>query len=305
MDTLTSMRSLVAVARFGSFSGAARELSVSTAMISKHVRQLEERLNVRLMHRTTRGVSLTDAGQVYVDHALDILGRIDEAENAVSEISESEAGSLRISSPPAFGRHVLTPMVSDYIAEHPNVNVELGLQDDEPDVVGARLDLIVRLGELRDSSLIAKKLGEARFVLCATPGLLQRLPQPITVDDLAAVNCLVDSSIQTNSSWPVHVDGKQQRIRVHSNFRSPSTEAITQAAIEGLGLAYLPYYVVYEDVLRGKLKLVESDFEQDTMPVYVLYLSRRHQAAKAQAFIHFLEAWLPERRNKVIVQQGR
>ena len=166
MDTIGNMRSLVAVARAGSFSAAARELSLSTAMVSKHIKQPEEHLGVQLMRRSTRGVSLTDPGQVYCDHAMAILVQIEEAENAVSTMNANPIGSLRISCPPSFGTHVLTPMLSDYIQHNPAVNVELGLQDDEPDVVGARLDLIIRLGDLKDSSLIARKLGDARFALC-------------------------------------------------------------------------------------------------------------------------------------------
>jgi len=292
MDTITNMRSFVAVARTGSFSAAARELSLSTAMVSKHVKNLENHLNVQLMQRSTRGVSLTDPGQVYRDYAIAILAHIEEAENAVSALNANPTGSLRISCPPSFGTHVLTPMLSEYIQHNPAVKVELGLQDDEPDVISARLDLIIRLGELKDSSLVAKKIGDARFVLCAAPGVARGLPHKIRPDDLQQANCLIDTSVQANNLWRFTDGGEPLVIRVDGNFRSPSTEAVIQAAIDGLGVAYVPCYAVRKDIARGDLAIVESSFDAQTMPVSAMYLGRRHQAAKTRAFISYLEEWL-------------
>lgn len=292
MDTINNMRSIVAVARAGSFSAAARELSLSTAMVSKHVKQLEDHLDVQLMQRSTRGVSLTDPGQVYCDYALAILAQIDEAENAVSTLNANPRGRLRISCPPSFGTHVLTPMLSDYIQHNPAVKVELGLQDDEPDVVGARLDLIIRLGELKDSSLVAKKIGDARFVLCAAPQFARELPRPLPADHLRETNCLIDTSVQANNAWRFGDDDAPVVIPVDGNFRSPSTEAVIQAAIDGLGIAYVPCYAVRTDIARGDLSVVETDIEARTMPVYAMYPGRRHQSAKTRAFITFLQEWL-------------
>ena len=160
MDTITNMRSLVTVARYGSFSAAARELSLSTAMVSKHVKQLEERLDVRLLNRTTRGVSLTEPGALYCQYATDILDKVQECNDAVQTLNTKPRGALRISCPPSFGEHVLTHGLSQYIRENPEISVELGVQDDLPDMIGGRLDLSIRFGQLSDSSLVAKKIGE-------------------------------------------------------------------------------------------------------------------------------------------------
>ncbi len=292
MDTIGNMRSLVAVARAGSFSAAARELSLSTAMVSKHIKQLEEHLGVQLMRRSTRGVSLTDPGRVYCDHAMAILVQIEEAENAVSTMNANPIGSLRISCPPSFGTHVLTPMLSDYIQHNPAVNVELGLQDDEPDVVGARLDLIIRLGDLKDSSLIARKLGDARFALCGAPGLVRALRAPMGAEDLCSTNCLIDTAVQANNLWHFVQDDEPLVLRVDGNFRSPSTEAVIQAAVDGLGIAYVPRYAVRNDLERGDLAVIEASFQAQSMPVYAMYLGRRHQSAKTRAFIDYLHEWL-------------
>lgn len=292
MDTITTMRSIVAVARTGSFSAAARELSLSTAMVSKHVKHVEDHLDVQLMQRSTRGVSLTDPGQVYCDYAIAILAQVEEAENAVSALNANPTGSLRISCPPSFGTHVLTPMLSDYILHNPAVKIELGLQDDEPDVISARLDLIIRLGELKDSSLVAKKIADARFVTCAAPNFAAELPQPIGHDDLLKLNCLIDTSVQANNLWRFLDGDKPVVIRVDGNFRSPSTEAVIQAAIDGLGIAYVPCYAVRHDIAHGDLVAVATEFAAHSMTVSAMYLGRRHQSAKTRAFLAYLVDWL-------------
>ena len=169
MDKLRNMRALVTVAKLGSFSAAARELGVTPGMMSKQIKHLEDELDVRLLHRTTRGVSPTDAGELYVERALDVLQQIEDVDAAVTTLAQGPRGVLRLSSPPAFGTHVLTKVIAAFISKNTGIRVELGLQDLEPDVIAARLDVLFRLGPLRDSSLVAKQVGNAEFVLCASP----------------------------------------------------------------------------------------------------------------------------------------
>jgi len=293
MDTTTHMRSIIAVARHGSFSAAARELSVSPAVVSKHVSQLEDRLGTRLMNRTTRGVSLTDPGRLYCDRALDILALIEDAENAVTSLSNGTQGSLRISCPPAFGTRVLTPMLGEFIRENPNLKVDLSLQDDEPDVVAQRLDLVIRLGKLEDSSLIARKIADAEFVLCASPTFAAR-ERPHTLGDLHASNCLIDTSVHADNTWRFRHEGRVIEIQVDGNFRSLSTEAVIQAALDGLGLAYVPYYAVKHDLEARRLECIEGDFETTSTTIYAMYLGRKHASGKTRAFIDALTAYLPD-----------
>ena len=291
MDTITNMRSLVTVARYGSFSAAARELSLSTAMVSKHVKQLEERLDVRLLNRTTRGVSLTKPGALYCQYATDILDKVQECNDAVQTLNTKPRGALRISCPPSFGEHVLTHGLSQYIRENPEISVELGVQDDLPDMIGGRLDLSIRFGQLSDSSLVAKKIGDAGFVLCASPTYEAANKTPFELEDLSAANCLIDTSIH-DKHWDVRIGNKKKSIPVSGNFRSISTEAVVQAAIDGLGIAYVPNYAAQEDIDRGLLKLVNSEFKVDSMPIYAVYLGRKHLPEKTRSFIRFLTAWL-------------
>ncbi len=291
MDTITNMRSLVTVARYGSFSAAARELSLSTAMVSKHVKQLEERLDVRLLNRTTRGVSLTEPGALYCQYATDILDKVQECNDAVQTLNTKPRGALRISCPPSFGEHVLTHGLSQYIRENPEISVELGVQDDLPDMIGGRLDLSIRFGQLSDSSLVAKKIGDAGFVLCASPTYDAANKTPFELEDLSAANCLIDTSIH-DKHWDVRIGNKKKSVPVSGNFRSISTEAVVQAAIDGLGIAYVPNYAAQEDIDRGLLKLVNSEFKVDSMPIYAVYLGRKHLPEKTRSFIRFLTAWL-------------
>jgi len=291
MDTITNMRALLTVASFGSFSAAARELSLSTAMVSKHVKQLEEKLDVRLLHRTTRGVSLSEPGELYCQYAAEILDKVDECTNAVQALNSKPRGALRISCPPSFGEHVLTHGLSQYIRENPEISVELGVQDDLPDMIGGRLDLMIRFGQLSDSSFVAKKIGDASFVLCASPTYEPANKVPFELEDLSAANCLIDTSIH-DKHWEVRVGNKKKAVKVSGNFRSPSTDAVVQAAIDGLGIAHVPSYSAQDDIDRGLLRVVDSEFNVDSMPIYAVYLGRKHLPEKTRSFIRFLTAWL-------------
>ena len=154
------------------------------------------------LHRTTRGVSLTDAGELYVDEAIRILQKVEDIEGSVSALSAGPRGVLRVSSPPSFGRTVLTPIISDFVHANPELRIELGFQDDEPNVVASRLDVIFRLGQLRDSSLVGKQVGTAPFIVCASPSYLAQAGCPENLAELSQHNCVVDGSMQRESdSW--------------------------------------------------------------------------------------------------------
>jgi DNA-binding transcriptional LysR family regulator len=288
MDKLGHMRALVTVAKLGSFSAAARELAVTPGMLSKQVKHLEQDLDVRLLHRTTRGVSLTDAGELYVEQAIDILQRIEETEMAVTALNAVPRGVLRISSPPAFGTHVLTPVIAAFVRDNPAIRIELGLQDDEPDVVASRLDLVFRLGALKDSSLVSRYVGNAPFVLCAAPAYLERHGRPAALADLARLNCIIDASVQRHDRWDFVADGLPVAQVVTGNFWSLSTEAVIEAAAAGLGVTYVPRYAVADAIERGEVIGIElAGVAAISLPVHALYSSRRHLAAKTTRFLEY------------------
>lgn len=288
MDKIGHMRALVTVAKLGSFSAAAHELGVSPGMVSKQVKNLEDALDVRLLHRTTRGVSLTDAGELYVEQVIDILQRIEDTEAAVTALGAGPRGVLRVSSPPSFGTHVLTPAIAAFAQENPDLRVELGLQDDEPDIIASRLDLLFRLGKLKDSSLVSRQIGNAPFVLCAAQVYLSRYGRPSTVDELDRFNCILDRSIQVDGIWEFRVDGRRAPQRVSGNFASLSTEAVIEAAAEGLGISYVPRYAVLEELHRGEIvELALDGVTPISLPIYALYGSRQHVAAKVRTFLDY------------------
>ncbi|MCC6710463.1 MAG: LysR family transcriptional regulator [Gammaproteobacteria bacterium] len=291
MDKFGHMRALVTVARLGSFSAAARELEVTPGMLSKQVKQLEEDLDVRLLQRTTRGVSLTDAGELYVDQAVDILQRIEDTETAVTALNSSPRGVLRVSCPPSFGTEVLTPIIAAFARDNSGIRIELGLQDIEPDVIASRLDLMFRIGALKDSSLVSKQVGSAPYMLCAAPTFVAANGRPLTVQALADFNCILDESMDAYERWSFIADGTLVAQPVSGNFASPSTAAVIEAAVAGLGIAYVPRYAVVDELARDELiEIVLENGRAMSLPVTALYSSRQFMAAKTRIFLdYFIE----------------
>lgn len=291
MDKIGHMRALVTVAKLGSFSAAARELAVTPSMLSKQVKHLEATLDARLLHRTTRGVALTDVGEFYVEQVVDILQRIEDTEAAVSAVNAAPRGVLRISCPPSFGTHVLTPVIAAFARANPELRIELGLQDDEPDVIASRLDLLFRLGTLRDSSLVAKQVGLAPFVLCASPSYIARSGRPIELAELPRFNCIVDGSTHPDSRWEFIANGVRVSQAVTGNFSSLSTGAVIEAVVEGLGVSYVPRYAVLEELAAAEVvELSLAQVASISLPVHALYSSRQYVAAKTSGFLDFFIA---------------
>lgn len=290
MDKLGHMRTLVTVAKLGSFSLAAKEFNVTPGMMSKQVKQLEDSLDVRLLNRTTRGVSLTHAGEIYIEKAVTILQSVEDIEGAVAELSTGAKGILRINCPPSFGRTVLTPIISTFILENPDLRIELGLQNDEPNVVASRLDLLFRLGRMRDSSLVGKQVATAPFVLCASPHYIEQAGVPKHLEDLSGHNCVVDGSMHEEADSWEFLDSQRSIISqsVRGNFFSFNTGAVVQAVIQGLGVAYVPRYAVVEELLTTKLVEINfPDCKPKVEPLYALYASRQHIAVKIRDFVSY------------------
>ena len=286
MDKIGHMRALVTVARLGSFSAAAKEMEVTPGMLSKQVKQLEQSLDVRLLQRTTRGVSLTDAGELYVEQAVDILQRIEETEMAVTAMNAAPRGVLRVSCPPSFGTQVLTPIIAMFARDNPRMRIELGLQDAEPDMIASRLDLVFRIGALKDSSLVSRQVGAAPYALCAAPAYLAAEGRPRSVAELARANCLLDESMDAYQQWPFLAGGTLMAQPVGGNFASPLTAAVIEAAVAGLGLAYVPRYAAVDELARGELEeLTLEDATPMSLPVTALYSRRRFMAAKTRIFL--------------------
>ena len=295
MDKITSMRVFSAVARQGSFSAAAKKLSISKAMVSKHVQNLESELGVRLFNRTTRKLKLTDVGVAYYDKVDDILSEIDETELAISQLNSEPKGTLKIMAQPSFGAFHLFRALSIYMRTYPEVKTEIELTNRVPDLVEDGIDLAFYVGELEDSAFVARKITSARRVVCASPYYLKQNGTPRTPNDLSKHNCLNYSPRKVNQEWEFIDNNKQTNIIISGDIQCNDGDAIRTAAIQGCGIAQLPTYMVGLDIQSGRLTSLLEEYEPERLPVYAIYNHRKYLSAKIQTFIDFIyELYQPE-----------
>ncbi len=287
MDKLSSMKVFMQVARLGSFSAAAETMGISKAMVSKHIKRLEDNLDVQLFNRTTRSLGLTEVGEVYRERIKDILIDIEETELSVSKLSSEPRGTLRVMAPTSFGSFRLSRSITEYFKVYPNVTIELLLTDRTPDLVDEGLDLAIRIGILEDSSLFARRLADVRMVVCGAPEYFEEYGRPEEPDELLNHNCLLQTT-RLNETWNFIINGDLKRLDVQGNLRSNASDALRTAAIRGCGLVNLPMYIVYKDLQNGRLSTVLDKFEAPKRPIHAVYLHRMHLSAKVRTFVDFL-----------------
>ncbi len=290
LDRLTGMEVFAEVARQGSLSGAARTVGISPTMATKHVNALEDRLGVKLVHRTTRRVTLTDAGRRYVDQVERVLSDIAEAEaEAVAERVEV-AGQLRVALPVSFGIHQIAPFLPDFTGLHPRLSVDLGIEDRKVDLVTEGWDVAVRIGYNPDDTTIARKLAPCRTVVTAAPDYLDRHGTPRTVAELSAHNCLSYTLSHDigPGRWRFGRTGKITA-PVTGNLQAGNGDVLVAVALAGQGLIYEPTFLVGEHIRAGRLEIVPLDHPPAEMPgVYAIYPATRRPPAKVRAFVDFL-----------------
>lgn len=299
MDTVAGMKTLIAVVDAGSFTGAAERLGMSTALASKYVGQLEKRLGVRLLHRTTRSLNLTEIGQVYVERCRNLLNDFDELEAAVQDRQSAPRGGLIITAPTTFGEMYLTPALARFMAGYPEITVELRLTDRFVGLAEEGVDLAIRIAELEDSSLIARHLAPARVVACAAPAYLERFGEPARPEDLTDHNCIVDTNFRISGGWPFLIDGKRITISVSGRFSVNSAQAARAMVVAGAGIGLVPTYAIGEDIKNGRIVPLLMSHEALDLSVYAVYLPNRHLTAKVRAFIDFMVGEFGSRRDWV------
>lgn len=290
MDRVTSMKVFVRAADAGSLSAAGRHLGISPAMATKHVDALEARFGVKLFHRSTRGLVLTEAGSDYLEACRRILPDIDEAEALVASQRVKAVGLLRMSVPLTFGNRYIAPLIPAFSRQYPEVQVELGLSDTHTDLVADNWDLAVRVGRLADSPLQARRLGECRMLVCAAPSYLDRRGVPRRVADLAQHNCLsyTLSSAQSAGHWGFGRNG-EVHVPISGDFLANNGEALLLAALAGQGIIYQPHFIVGQALSSGEL--VVLDFDKPTIElggIHVLYPPDRRPPAKVRVMVDFL-----------------
>lgn len=280
----------VAVAESASFTNAARRLGTSVANVSRRVSALETRLDAKLLHRTTRQVSLTEEGRIYHHHCRQVLESLEEAERAVSHLHTKPVGQLRLTAPLSYGEKYIAPLVNEFALAHPALQIELMLTNQKLDLVDEGLDLAIRLGVLEDSRLMARKLSTRAQFVCASPDYLARHGQPHTLSELDKHNCLLG----TLDYWRFEEEGKARNIRVKGRLRCNSGPALVDAALRGLGLVQLPDYYVSTPIERGELVPLLTQYHPQSEGIWALYPYNRHLSSKVRLLIDFLAQRLPD-----------
>ncbi|MBX3655149.1 MAG: LysR family transcriptional regulator [Ramlibacter sp.] len=290
MDRLQAMEMFVRVVETGSFSRAAREFATTQPTVTKQVAATEARLKVRLLNRNTRGVSLTEPGALYYEKCKLIVREAEEADNVVRLRQSQAQGLLRIGTSVAFGRRVLVPLALDFMARHPQVQVDLSFEDRYTDLVAQGMDVAVRMGKLADSVLGARFLGLNPWVLVAAPKYLRKLGTPRRPQDLGEHNALVYSSVQGDDVWRLlGPRGEPVTVPVTGRLRSNNLSAVLAAARAGLGVAALPRYVAADSLASGHVTEVLKDHALPEQEIHAVFPSPKLVPGKVQAFIAFLQ----------------
>lgn len=289
MDRLESDRMFVAVMETGSFTAAADRLGTSSGQASKLVSRLEGELGVRLLSRTTRAVSPTEAGQAYFDRLRPLLDEYDNLDAAVRDASHTPRGRLRLTAPLSFGTMEIAPALNAFAAAFPEIELDVGFSDRVVNLVDEGFDLAVRVGHAGDSSMIARKLCDVRIVVIGSPAYLERRGAPQAPDDLQRFDCIIDTNFRDPGRWPFrNGDGERVSCHVGGRIRYSNAEACLKAAEAGLGLACVPSFIAGEAVRTGRMLRVLQAFEAEPYAVHALYPHSRHLAAKVRVLVDFL-----------------
>ena len=290
MDKLTSIRTFCGVAKEGSFSMASRHLGVSTAMVSKHIKRLEDDLGVRLLNRSTRHCSLTEAGAEYYNRCQRLLAYLEEAEANVKNLSEEVRGTLKLSAPATFGTLYLMPAILDYKKEYPHLALNLRLTAQMPDLLEGGFDMAIHAGSARldDSDLVARKLGSFQLSVCATKEYLDKNGWPNHPEDLRHHNCLIFHTETATESWLFRSADNEFSVTVQGDIHANQGNALRVAALGGAGIVRLPDYMLREDVKSGALVEVLTDYQSPPRAFHALYPHRRLVPAKVRSFVDFL-----------------
>ncbi|MDX6807438.1 LysR family transcriptional regulator [Terrihabitans rhizophilus] len=290
VDRLQSMSVLVKAVDTGSLSAAARALGLTLPAASRKLAALEEHLGARLLTRTSRRLAPTEEGLIFCEKARQILAEVEEAEAALSLSRTEVSGRLSISAPTLIGRLRVSPLLPEFLASHPAVSIDLTLVDRYVNLAEEGLDLAIRVGELPDSDLIARRLGEVSRVVCATPDYLARRGTPETPDELAAHDCLVFADARDDAEWRFEQSGGTRRMPIPGRLRTNSLDAVVSAALGGAGIARVPGWQVAGYIAEGRLVRILEGFERPAVPIHAVYGHRRLLAPRVRAFVDFLVA---------------
>ncbi|MEY4768034.1 MAG: hypothetical protein RL637_673 [Pseudomonadota bacterium] len=296
MDKLTSMTVFVRVAKNESFTLAAKDLSISRAMVTKHIMELESQLGTRLFNRTTRRLSLTEVGVLYLERCQQVLQDVQEMEAAITHLQSEPRGVLKISAPPVIGVTHIAPALAEFLKIYPELTVDLTLKSSSSDLIDEGLDLAICLGKLEDTSLIARKLGSSPVVVCGAPSYFAQYGIPKSPEELEHHSCLVNLAVSPQSVWHfTSATGEHKVIKVSGKMRANVADPIRTAAVNGLGLIMSPKYIVGKHIAKGSLQVVLENYTNPSLDINAVYPHRKYLSAKVSVFLDFLQQWLRQK----------
>ena len=279
----------VAVVRHGSFTAAAREVALTTAAVSRRVKALEARLGVRLLNRTTRRLSLTDAGQQYYEDVSRLLIELQQTEERIAVLATEPSGSLRITAPLSFGMRYLGEMIAGFHARYPAIRIELTLDDSMRDIVDSGFDAAIRIGRLADSTLVARRLGAFDRVLCASPAYLEHHGEPQTPEELAGHECLFYTNLDVPHEWLFNREGEVVRVVTSGAFGANNGDVLCDAAVHGMGIVYAPTFIVDRELREGRLvSILQPYIDPSPLEMFALYPTRAFMPAALKLFLQAL-----------------
>lgn len=288
MDLLGPMKTFVRVVEAGSFTAVATEQNTTQPTISRQVASLEGHLGTRLLERTTRALALTDDGRAFYEHALRALEAIGEAENAVGRRRAKPSGVLRMATPVVFGRLHIVPRLPRFLARYPDVAIELSMGDGFVDLVEQGIDLAIRVGEVTDQTLIARRIGTARRLTVASPAYIERHGAPATPADLANHDCIVYTRLATGGRWPFEGPDGPISVDIKGRYRVDNSEGVREAVLSGLGIAVIPAFAFPREIEEGRARVLLESWEPRPLPMNAVYPSRRFLSPRVRAMIDFL-----------------
>ncbi|PXF62683.1 LysR substrate-binding domain-containing protein [Kangiella spongicola] len=274
----------VAVAEEGSFTAAAKKLDLSTAQVSRQISQLESRLGVKLLYRTTRTVTITQEGSIYYQHCRAVLDGLQHAEDELLNLQSKPQGKIKLTATVTYGEQIVLPLINKFVMRYPDIEVEAYLTNKRVDLVEENYDLAIRIGDLEDSTMMARKLSKRSNYVCAAPEYLHKYGTPHTISELSNHNCLLG----TLDHWRFVVEGREKSVKVKGNLRYNSGFGLTQAALNGIGIVQLPDYYTQDYITQGLLVPLLESYRIPVEGIWAVYPQNRFMSPKLRVLIDFL-----------------
>ena len=288
MDDLRRMVIFSHVVEAKSFSAAAQRLGIAKSAVSRHITLLEKSVGVRLLNRTTRSLNLTEVGETYYQGCARIVAEAEEVTRRISTLQDTISGTLRVACPIVLGKQFLAPLLADFVQQHPSLNVDLVLEDQVVDMVEAGIDVGIRVGWLKDSTLMARKIAESPRLLCASPAYLERREKPENPEQLVDHDWIIFSLLPTPYHWTFAKNRTDHRIQAKGKVKTNNAEAVRVFLLSGTGIAALSDFLVADDIKAGRLVQLLPDYNCGSAGIYAVFQDRRYQQAKVRLFIDYI-----------------